>query len=41
MPGMDTICVNIHHSIIEVHWKYGTPQEFQWALLQEVCGHEH
>jgi hypothetical protein len=25
---MDTIYVSIHHSTIEVQWKYGIPQEF-------------
>jgi len=36
---MDTIYVSIHHSTIEVQWKYGIPREFYWVLLQEVWGH--
>jgi len=37
---MDTIYVSIHHSTIEVQWKYEIPREFHLVLLQEVCGHE-
>jgi len=36
---MDTIYMSIHHSTIEVQWKYGIPREFHWVLLQEIWWH--